>query len=83
MSKYESCEVFCYKCFVLLIAFLFLHSTNLNNRVPNFTISEESIFSVILGASEKELSVKTEEDPHPRRHQENMYQKSRERTRST
>lgn len=64
MSKYESCEIFCY----ISIAFLFLHSTHSNNRVPNFTISEESIFSVILGASEKELSVKPEEDPHPRMH---------------
>lgn len=69
------------KCFV--ISQLLSYSTHSNNRVPNFTISEESIFSVILRASKEELSIKDEKDPHPRRHQESMYQKSKGRTRST
>lgn len=37
---------------------------------PNFTLSEESIPSMILGASEGELSVKAEEDSRPRKYQE-------------
>ena len=38
-----------------------------NNRVPISTVSEESISSMILGASEGKFSVKTEEDPYPRK----------------
>lgn len=39
-----------------------------NNLVPNSTVSEESIPVMILGKSKRELSVKAEEDPRPRRH---------------
>ena len=48
-----------------------------NNRAPNTTLSGESVPSMILGASKEKLSVKAEEDPHPRRHQERRVQISR------
>jgi hypothetical protein len=41
-----------------------------NSRVPNSIVSEKLIPSMILGASEEELSVKTKKDPRPKRHQE-------------
>lgn len=56
-----------------------------NSRVPNSTVSEKLILSMILEASEEELSVKAKKDLRPRRHQGKgrRSQESRGRTKSS
>lgn len=49
-----------------------------NNRASNTTLSEKSISSMIIGASEGKIFIKTKGNPRPRRHSEKSFKSQEE-----